>query len=582
MAGLLVLASCSKTDIEGADSLDGNGVTQQGKSKFSVVIDSETRLNLAGQNNKFDVGDEVNVWSNLTTTAKKLTVTDATTGNLTSGNIAGDVFFGAFPATSMTAAATITGTGTAAVSKVKMKFNETEQVYSVDGIPTTEADNAIAGFKNIMVGKGTPDANDAIVITMKNVGCLVKVPITNSSVSSTISQVTCECTNGKNIFDVEYEVNCNDATSTVVGTGGSATNTTSCTINAGEKKTFYYLLPIISETIDLKITLTTTEGNRIATKKTFTTARNKVASLPISVTGVWYRIDETGDWVNWASNNFPSSLTTISSTIEVKTDTHASDATKDAVMTTGQMATLNTKIAAQTNLIDLDMSAAKYAETTLAANAFTSNTKLKSIKIPNNITSIGTSSNGSTVDGAFKGCSNLKTFVGSASLKFIADATFKDLKTNLTSVTGIENVTTIGARAFEQCRALTDIAIPNGLTEISQAAFYYVPFNVTHLVIPEGVTRIGQEAFGDNTNFTELTLPSTLTQISRLGYYAINFSNVRTITIKSSSIAIPDPGTFYPKFATSGTRTAYVPSGTEAYYQTWANGALSGWTIIGQ
>lgn len=55
-------------------------------------------------------------------------------------------------------------------------------------------------------------------------------------------------------------------------------------------------------------------------------------------------------------------------------------------------------------------------------------------------------------------------------------------------------VTIIGDYAFEQCRSLTSITIPNSVTNIGDGAFMWCS-NLASVTIGNGVTSIGAQAF---------------------------------------------------------------------------------------
>lgn len=56
------------------------------------------------------------------------------------------------------------------------------------------------------------------------------------------------------------------------------------------------------------------------------------------------------------------------------------------------------------------------------------------------------------------------------------------------------NVTWIGASAFEYCDSLTSIEIPEGVPSIGNFAFYFCD-SLTNIVIPNSMEDIGNEAF---------------------------------------------------------------------------------------
>ena len=96
----------------------------------------------------------------------------------------------------------------------------------------------------------------------------------------------------------------------------------------------------------------------------------------------------------------------------------------------------------------------------IGMRAFSSCSKLKSITIPNSVTSIGI--------GAFYDC------------------------VSLTSVTIPDGVTSIGEQAFYGCSSLTSITIPNSVTSIGEEAFFGCS-SLISITIPDGVTSIGAQ-----------------------------------------------------------------------------------------
>ena len=84
--------------------------------------------------------------------------------------------------------------------------------------------------------------------------------------------------------------------------------------------------------------------------------------------------------------------------------------------------------------------------------------------------------------------------------------------TNLTSVTIPDSVTAIGDCAFVGCTSLTSVTIPNSVTSIGDGAFAGCT-SLTSVTIPDSVTSIGQGAFGDcqalaDVYFEETTAPN--------------------------------------------------------------------------
>ena len=97
-------------------------------------------------------------------------------------------------------------------------------------------------------------------------------------------------------------------------------------------------------------------------------------------------------------------------------------------------------------------------------------------------------------DMAFDSCRSLSSLVIPESVTSIGDYAFRGCK-SLSSVVIPEGVTSIGKGAFSMCKSLTNLVIPDGVTSIGDSAFSDC-CSLTSLVIPEGVTSIGKKAFG--------------------------------------------------------------------------------------
>ena len=74
-----------------------------------------------------------------------------------------------------------------------------------------------------------------------------------------------------------------------------------------------------------------------------------------------------------------------------------------------------------------------------------------------------------------------------------------------------KSVTNIGRRAFELCRNLTSITIPNSVTRILGDAFRDCT-NLTSVTLPESLTYIGS-AFEGCTSLTSITIPNSVTYV---------------------------------------------------------------------
>lgn len=81
------------------------------------------------------------------------------------------------------------------------------------------------------------------------------------------------------------------------------------------------------------------------------------------------------------------------------------------------------------------------------------------------------------------------------------------------------DVTIIGESAFETCRTLVNVTLPNSVTEIGRFAFNNC-FALTDFDIPSNVNKIDEWAFHYCTNLTSITIPESTTSI---GSYAFAY-----------------------------------------------------------
>lgn len=88
----------------------------------------------------------------------------------------------------------------------------------------------------------------------------------------------------------------------------------------------------------------------------------------------------------------------------------------------------------------------------------------------------------------------------------------------LTSITIPENITSIGRCAFSGCDGLMNITIPDSVTSIGSAAFEHCS-GLTSIVIPDSVTSIDHWAFQYCTGLTSATIGNGVKSISRYAFW---------------------------------------------------------------
>lgn len=78
-------------------------------------------------------------------------------------------------------------------------------------------------------------------------------------------------------------------------------------------------------------------------------------------------------------------------------------------------------------------------------------------------------------------------------------------------------ITKIGDKAFYACRNLEKINLNEGLTEIGEWAFYYT--DITQINLPESLEKIGESAFSVCQKLESVKIPSKITTIERETFY---------------------------------------------------------------
>ena len=119
----------------------------------------------------------------------------------------------------------------------------------------------------------------------------------------------------------------------------------------------------------------------------------------------------------------------------------------------------------------------------------------------------------------------------------IGERAFYDCR-GLTSVTIPDSVTSIGSYAFFYCTGLTSVTIGNGVTSIGEHAFYGCN-GLTSVTIGDSVTSIGERAFESCTGLTSVTIPDSVTNIGNYAfsdcYRLVEVYNKSTLSITAGS-----------------------------------------------
>lgn len=123
-------------------------------------------------------------------------------------------------------------------------------------------------------------------------------------------------------------------------------------------------------------------------------------------------------------------------------------------------------------------------------------------------------------------------------------------------------VTSIFPTAFQFCRNLTSVVIPNTVTSIGTCAFHGC-FGLTSITIPNSVTSIEISAFDYCIGLTSITIPNSVIEI-----WALAFSSCSGLTeIHSQAITPPDIDSSATFKGVSKSIPLYVLCGRVSAYQ---------------
>ena len=143
-------------------------------------------------------------------------------------------------------------------------------------------------------------------------------------------------------------------------------------------------------------------------------------------------------------------------------------------------------------------------------------TALKTLQVASNVNYIDANQ--------FKGCSNLESVnIFAGNLKTIKANAFEECKA-LTEITIPNNVETIESGAFKYCSALETVTLPIKLTQIADETFFRCD-NLKNITLPQGITIIGKNAFV-GCAFPSINLPEGLTEIQESAFAASNLNQI--------------------------------------------------------
>ena len=214
----------------------------------------------------------------------------------------------------------------------------------------------------------------------------------------------------------------------------------------------------------------------------------------------------------------------------------------------------------------------------IAGYAFLSHTGLSSVILPNSLKTIGYA--------AFNFCRNLNNISIPDSVTIIEGFAFQDCK--FTSITLPNNLRYIGYETFADCKNLKSVIIPSGVTEIYGYAFCGCT-NLTSVIIPNSVTKIGSDnPFKKCPNITIYCIT---------GSYTENYCKQNNIPFSSFQIETDEAyrylANYHPNYLNNSAYNGYISTcqsicndvvqeynDTDNFWLSYAESFVNGTSII--
>lgn len=156
--------------------------------------------------------------------------------------------------------------------------------------------------------------------------------------------------------------------------------------------------------------------------------------------------------------------------------------------------------------------------------------------VPKNLKSVDISGGTEIYDSAFFNCDTLENITLANSITKIGNSAFRDC-IKLKGMVLPNGVKTIGEYAFSSCSDAISINVPNSVTSIGKYAFQNCS-SLLETTIPYGITSIEEYTYYKCSALTQIILPSTITSIKK--YAFAECTNITGLVIPQGVVTIGD------------------------------------------
>jgi len=128
-----------------------------------------------------------------------------------------------------------------------------------------------------------------------------------------------------------------------------------------------------------------------------------------------------------------------------------------------------------------------------------------------------------------------------------------------------DRIREIGQYAFNKCKKLKEVEIPEGVTQINSGTFANC-YNLSSIQLPESLTKVGNGAFANNFRLSTIILPKNVNEIGNNAFK--NCPNLHSIILENrTAFAIKSIQFGIGNINNETLQHIFVPKGTKSAYQ---------------